>query len=105
MPWAKVVADPSPRDLPYKMELNHRLEGGQAVQGHTIQTSKGVRIADIVWHSDERWRQIKAAGDAPAPVAPEICIEVRSRSGRTAELDEKRALYFGAGALAVWICD
>ena len=50
MHWAEVVADPSLRDLPYK-------------------------------------------------------IEVRSDSNTTSEMGEKRALYFEAGALEVWICD
>ena len=131
MQWAEVVEDPSLRDLPYKIELNEhgqiimtphwpihseirsvlqdelnrRLEGGRAVQEYTIQTSKGVRVADVVWRSDGRWQKIRAAGNVPAPIAPEICIEVRSRSNRTSELEEKRALYFGAGALEVWLCD
>jgi len=131
MHWAEVVADPSLRDLPYKIELNeygqilmtphwplhseiqsilqdelnHRLEGGRAVPEYTIQTSKGVRVADVAWRSDERWGRIKAAGSAPAPIAPEICIEVRSGSNTTSEMGEKRALYFEAGALEVWICD
>lgn len=131
MQWAEVVADPGLRDLPYKIELNEygqivmtlhwpihselqsvlqeelnrRLKGGRAAQEYTIQTSKGVRVADVVWRSDERWRRIKAAGAVPAPVAPEICIEVRSRNDTTSELAEKRALYFQAGALEVWLCD
>ena len=131
MQWAEVVADPSLRDLPYKIELNEygqivmtphwpihselqsvlqeelnrRLKGGRAVPAYTIQTTKGVRVADVVWRSDERWRRIKAAGAVPAPVAPEICIEVRSRSNTKSEMAEKRALYFQAGALEVWLCD
>ena len=131
MQWAEVVADPSLRDLPYKIELNEygqivmtphwplhseiqsvlqdelnrRLIGGRAVQEYTIQTAKGVRVADVAWRSDELWGRIKAAGDVPAPVAPEICIEVRSRSNTASEMEEKRALYFDAGAHEVWICD
>jgi len=50
----------------------------------------------VVWRSAARWNEIQAAGKVPAPVAPELCIEVRSR---------KRALYLDAGALEVWTCD
>jgi Uma2 family endonuclease len=36
--------------------------------------------------------------------APEICVEVLSPSNSKPEMEEKRALYFGAGAREVWIC-
>jgi len=131
MRWAEVVEDPNLKDLPYKIELNEygqiimtphwplhseiqsvlqselsrHLEGGRAVPEYAIQTAAGVRVADVVWRSDERWSEIRSAGAVPAPVAPEICIEVQSRSNTDAEMAEKRALYFDAGALEVWICD
>ena len=38
-------------------------------------------------------------------LAPEFCVEVLSPSNSTAEIDEKRALYFDAGATEVWICN
>lgn len=131
MQWADVVDDPSLRDLPYKIELdqhgqiimnphwplhseiqarlqdelNRQMTGGRAVQEYAIQTDAGVRVADVAWRSEGRWQQIRAAGTAPAPVAPEICIEVRSRGNTDAAMTEKRRLYFGAGALEVWLCD
>jgi Uma2 family endonuclease len=37
--------------------------------------------------------------------APEICIEVLSPGNTRAEIDQKRVLYFAAGAREVWICD
>jgi hypothetical protein len=37
--------------------------------------------------------------------APEICVGVLSPSNTTAEIDEKRALYFDAGAIEVWVCN
>ncbi len=37
--------------------------------------------------------------------APEICIEVLSRSNSTKEIDEKRHAYLSAGAREVWIVD
>ncbi len=41
----------------------------------------------------------------PAPIAPEICIEVQSRSNSPAEMIEKRALCLEAGAQEVWVCN
>jgi Uma2 family endonuclease len=37
--------------------------------------------------------------------APEICVEVLSISNTPAEIAEKIALYFEAGAQEVWTCD
>jgi Uma2 family endonuclease len=37
--------------------------------------------------------------------APNICVEILSPSNSTSEIDEKRALYFDAGAAEVWICN
>ena len=37
--------------------------------------------------------------------ALEICIEILSPSNSTAEIAEKRLLYFDAGAVEVWICN
>lgn len=131
MHWADVVNDPSLRDLPYKIELDQlgriimtphwpihselqsviqdalgqRMNGGRAVQEYAIQTPAGVRVADVAWRSDARWRAILAAGRGPAQVAPEICIEVLSGSNSDVEMVEKRALYFAAGAAEVWTCD
>ena len=131
MQWADVVNDPSLKDLPYKIELNqygqiimtphrvihseiqsvlqeelnHRLRGGRAVQEYAIQTSAGVRVADVVWRSDERWKTIRASDMGAAPIAPEICIEVLSEGNADAEMQEKRGLYFEAGAQEVWHSD
>lgn len=44
-------------------------------------------------------------GTDASPVAPEICVEVLSKSNSPAEIDEKRRLYFEHGALEVWTCD
>ena len=38
------------------------------------------------------------------PRAPEICVEVMSPRNTEAEIQEKMALYFDAGAKEVWTC-
>jgi len=127
--WKEVCEDPTLQDLPYKVETNDR---GQIVMSPTyawhgrfaytiaqqleetlpegvssvetaIRTSKGTKVADAVWCTAARWEQIKDAYDVP--VAPEICVEVRSPTNTDEEIDEKRALYLEAGAEEVWICD
>jgi len=127
--WKEICEDPTLQDLPYKIETNDR---GQIVMSPThawhgrfaykvaqmleeklpegissvemaIRTAKGTKVADAVWCTAERWAQIKDAYDVP--VAPEICVEVRSPTNTDEEIDEKRALYLDAGAEEVWICD
>ncbi len=36
--------------------------------------------------------------------APDVCVEVMSPSNTKAEIQEKIALYFDAGARGVWLC-
>ncbi|MEX0600830.1 MAG: Uma2 family endonuclease [Rhodothermales bacterium] len=128
--WKHALRDPSLQDLPYNIETN---EYGQLVMspqkpGHglmqfrvgallerverpgrvavefAVETSKGVKLPDVVWISDERLRDLPEGAEA-CPFAPEICVEVLSQSNTRAEIDEKRNLYFEQGALEVWTCD
>ncbi len=126
--WEEVCSDPHLRNLPYKIETNQRgqilmsptylwhgnqqariahrlrvqLPEGEALVEAAIQTSKGTKVADVAWFSAKRWEQVKDAYDAP--VAPEICVEVLSSSNTPDEIEEKKQLYFEAGAEEVWIC-
>lgn len=126
--WDAVCADPSLRDLPYKIELNRLnqiimapanfqhsryqgkiahllqrlLKDGEAFPEAALQTADNVKVPDVVWAS-RGW--LEAHADATiAPVAPEICVEVLSPANTVEELDAKRALYFAAGAQEVWTC-
>ena len=125
--WAELCADPLLRDLPYKIELNAwgkiemspasnrhaRLQGavtaelarqlpsGAVLTASPIATEIGGRVPDVVWASTAF---IARHGDStPFGQAPEICIEVRSRSNSDEEMQAKRNAYLAAGALEVWI--
>jgi Uma2 family endonuclease len=126
MTWADVLANPYLKDLPFKIELNRwgRIEmspasnqhglaqvrlsqelaqrtGGQVLVECSIQTTDGVRVADVAWISDAR---LAAFGEAtPYPSAPEICVEIMSPSNTWAEMHVKCALYLEAGASEVWV--
>jgi Uma2 family endonuclease len=126
--WEEVCSDPNLQDLPYKIETNDRgqivmsptyawhgkyafriaqrleelLPEGEASVETAIQTAKGTKVADAIWCTAKRWDRIKDAYDVP--VAPQICVEVRSPTNTDAEIDEKRQLYLDAGAEEVWIC-
>lgn len=124
--WADVLANPYLKDLPFKIELNRwgRIEmspagnqhgllqtdlaaelrkrrGGRVVTECSVQTSDGVRVADVAWVSNAR---LKAMGIVtPFPQAPEICVEIMSPSNSWAEMHVKAGLYLQAGAQQVWV--
>lgn len=130
-PWHRALHDPQLQDLPFKIETNehghlvlsphkplhsryqgrllrlvdqHVPRSGEATIEFAVETSKGVKVPDVVWLSDEQWSQIP--GDAEAsPVVPELCVEVRSEGNTDAEMAEKRQLYLNEGAQEVWTCD
>ncbi len=124
MTWDEICADPNLRDLPFKIETNQRgqiimsparsrhgeyqfaigtllkrlLPGGFILLECPVQTSAGVRVPDTAWTSPKRRQPIIYT------LAPEICVEVLSPYNDKAEMEEKRFLYFEAGALECWLC-
>ena len=128
MQWADVLADSSLQDLPYKIELDEygrivmspatnrhgELQGdlyfllrraladqGKPLVECSIETTKGVKVADVAWRSREFLNRYGST--TPYPRAPELCIEIVSPSNRRPELQEKIALYLAAGAREVWV--
>ena len=127
--WEDIIADRSLRDLPYKIETNrhHKIIMSPASHWHSdyqleigallrqlmphgrasvecaIQTSEGVRVADVAWISLERRAPYRRA--ALLPIAPEICVEILAPSNTKGEMLEKMTLYFAKGAQEVWLCD
>lgn len=129
MEWSEIIDNPYLQDLPFKIEqdsygnilmspasnwhnriqfriakrLERELTGGEAFVECSVQTSRGVKVPDVVWQSAKHYAE---HGDVtPMSVAPEICVEVLSPSNSRVEMDEKRALYFAVGATEVWVCD
>ena len=127
--WEKIHADPQLAKLPYRIEtdafgqiimspppapahgskqgriywhLRDLLKSGEVITECPISTEGGVKVADVAWCSEKLW-----ANSASLPCflsAPEICVEVLSPSNTTGEIDEKKELYFKAGAREVWLC-
>lgn len=128
MDWASVINNPFLKDLPFKIELDRwgkilmtpasnshgslQFETGAKIRDAkngkgkiitecSIQTSQGVRVADVAWASDSF---IERFGfETPYRRAPEICAEVVSPSNSQGEIDEKIELYLSKGAHEVWI--
>ena len=91
----------------YQFEIAHLLKTllshGRASTECPISTADGVRAADAAWISHAK---LAAIGENVCLTeAPEICVEVLSPSNTRAEITEKKALYFAAGAQEVWSCD
>jgi Putative restriction endonuclease len=84
--------------------LNELLPDGQAFADTPVLTPDGIKVPDATWISAEYSQQLEIQKPLVLERAPEICVEVLSPSNSLAEMKEKRALYFAAGAHEVWIC-
>jgi Uma2 family endonuclease len=82
--------------------LQTLLARGRVLTECPISTADGVKAADVAWASPEYLGNL--GNRTCFPQAPEICVEVLSPSNTDAEIDEKTALYFNAGAQEVWLC-
>jgi Uma2 family endonuclease len=127
MQWSDVVDNPYLQNLPFKIELNRygkiemtpasnkhgrlqikigallerKLKQGEALSECSIQTSEGVKAADVAWCSKAF---LKLYGYAtPYLRAPEICVDIVSPANSKLEMAEKVQLYLQAGAKEVWI--
>jgi Uma2 family endonuclease len=82
--------------------LDRYMPDGSALTECPISTADGVKAADVAWASPECLRGLGNQGCFPR--APDICVEVLSPGNTEAEIREKTALYFDAGAKEVWHC-
>lgn len=129
MTWQALCDDPLLRDLPFKFETNRwgKIEMSPATNRHSryqglitklldrllpdgevipeciIQTTEGVKVADVAWASADFLRRHGITN--PYPEAPEIVVEILSPSNTLAEMEEKKELYFARGTREFWICE
>jgi Uma2 family endonuclease len=76
---------------------------GELITECPISTADGVRAADVAWASPECMKEL--GNHVCFTRSPEICVEVLSPGNTDAEIQEKMALYFDAGAKEVWLCE
>jgi Uma2 family endonuclease len=129
MTWREIVSDPSLANLPYKIETN---QYGQVIMSPTVflhgiyqsrvtklledllpngitsnetavETSKGVKVPDVTWFTQEFFENYR--NEFALPEAPQICIEIISKSNSVREINQKRKLFLESGAIEVWTCD
>ena len=129
MRWEEVCEHKQLQDLPFKIELNKwgqivmsrvkikhsfyqgriqrllesLLKTGEVMPECAINTSDGVKVADVVWCSDQRFDHIQ--DEISASIAPEICIEVKSTGNTFDEMEFKKKLYLESQAIEVWLCN
>ena len=127
MEWSEVVDNPLLVDLPFKIELNkfgqllmspasnehgriqsrvaaslfNQLPKGEVITECSINTSEGVKVADVAWLSERFVNEIGLI--TPLPKAPELCIEIVSSSKSKMEIQSKVVLYLAQGAQEVWV--
>src|SRR6266850_634061 len=97
---------PAPSHGSFQSEISYLLRSlmpqGRVLTECPISTADGVRAADVAWASPECMREL--GNRVCFPKSPEICVEVLSPGNTEAEIREKTALYFDAGAREVWLC-
>ena len=97
---------PAPSHGSFQVRISYLLTDlmprGRVLSECPISTADGVKAADVAWASPQRLRELGKR--ACFPKAPELCVEILSPSNTEAEIEEKTALYFDAGAREVWIC-
>ena len=97
---------PAPSHGSFQLEIGHLLRSlmprGRVLTECPISTADGVKAADVAWASPQCMREL--GNRVCFPKAPDICVEVFSPSNTEAEIHEKMALYFDAGAKEVWLC-
>ena len=129
MKWDEVCKDSLLQDLPYKIELNEwgnivmspasnrhgnlqtkiafylmsHMSDGTVLTECSVDTPKGVKVADVVWVSAAFLQRNR--GTTPYVEAPEVCVEIQSPANSDAEMADKRSLYFAGGARECWLCD
>ena len=82
--------------------LDQQMRRGRVITECPVSTADGVKAADVAWASPECLQEL--GNKACFLRAPEICVEVVSPGNTQAEIQEKTALYFDAGAQEVWHC-
>lgn len=129
MEWADIVNNPLFESLPFKIELNRfgQILMSPVSNGHgnmvsqvaraleqgcpegeiiiecAMQTTDGVKVADVVWASASFIAEFGRV--TPYPQAPEICVEILSPSSTPEEMRIKIDLYLARGAHEVWLVD
>lgn len=127
MEWAEVIKNPLLQNLPFKIELNrfgkllmspasnrhgsvqfdigvgimNSRKSGRIITECSINTSDGVKVADVAWALDEFISEF--GYKTPYDKAPEICVEIVSPSNSNEEILQKIDLYLAKGAREVWI--
>jgi Uma2 family endonuclease len=107
--YGHVIMSPPPaaNHGSYQFEIGRQLASlmptGRVLTECPISTADGVRAADVAWASPECLKEL--GNRICFPRSPEICVEVLSPGNTDAEIHEKMALYFDAGAKETWLCD
>ncbi|MEI2772349.1 MAG: Uma2 family endonuclease [Candidatus Competibacter sp.] len=129
MHWQEICDSPLFRDMPFKLETNRwgqivmspatnqhglyqariirwlakLLDGGEPLAECSVQTTEGVKVADVAWGSVAFFKRNQRAN--PYLEAPEILVEIVSPSNTIEEMNLKKELYFACGAQEFWLCD
>jgi hypothetical protein len=129
--WTEILADPLLAKIPNRIEsdrhgrvvmlplpdvlharqlgsiaarLSETAANGTPLTICPVSTADGVKAIDVAWLANAARNELDENTEVLTK-APEICIEVVGRFDTLSEISERRALYFDAGAIEVWICN
>ena len=84
------------RQVDVALLLRQLVPKGRTLSECPVSTAAGVKAIDVAWLAPGRTENIPRL--TLFERAPDICVEILSPSNSAAEIDQKRALYFEAGA-------
>ena len=79
-------------------QIRTQLGGAAVVEASVLTTTAGIRVPDVVWMAQDRWKQLPRNAVLEAP---DIVVEVLSPGNRKPEMDHKILGYLQSGVKEV----
>jgi len=95
-------------EIAFQLTAWARKAGGYAFDSSTLfSLSNGALCSpDASWIAADRWQQLSAdERESYPPIAPDFVIELRSKTDRLVDLQDKMNEYFGCGVRLGWLID
>lgn len=83
-------------------QLQHQLGGEAVYEVAVLTTTAGIRVPDIVWMPQDKW---KTVSHATLIRAPNLVVEVLSPGNRETEMNHKIQAYLASGVQEVLVVD
>ncbi len=95
-------------EIGFQLTAWARETGGYAFDSSTLfrLANGALRSPDASWIAADRWQQLSVDDrESYPPITPDFVIELRSRTDRLVDLQDKMNEYFGCGVRLGWLID